>query len=118
MSLTPLIVPSRIFYHIVSGNEDSHIAIERTTGTLMANISFDRETTSQYSLLIRATNDPDYYLKKKERRLRDVIDADRSVAHVKITILDINDNPPRFEKNEYFAGTVQKRMRNLLRFYH
>ncbi|CAG2068426.1 unnamed protein product, partial [Timema podura] len=32
------------------------------------------------------------------------LDEDKSVAHVIITILDENDNPPKFERQNYYAG--------------
>lgn len=34
----------------------------------------------------------------------DEVAHDSSVAKVKITIQDENDNPPSFEKSDYYAG--------------
>lgn len=70
----------------------------------MAKISFDRETQDQYQLYIRASNDPDYYASKDERTHRDIMERDSSVARVRVVILDANDNAPRFDRTEYFAG--------------
>lgn len=94
----------RIYYSIVSGNEDNSFTIDRTTGRILANVSFDREYQDQYHLFIRATNDPDYFHPKEDRKHRDILERDPSITNVRITILDDNDNPPKFEKAEYFAG--------------
>ena len=94
----------RIYYSIISGNEENCFTIDRTTGKILANVSFDREFQDQYHLFIRATNDPDYFHTKEERKHRDILERDPSITNVRITILDDNDNPPKFEKAEYYAG--------------
>lgn len=93
----------RVYYYIISGNEDSSFKIDKTTGKLYSNISFDREVQDRYHLYIKATNDADYYPSKK-RGNRDILERDSSLASVRITILDENDNPPKFEKTEYYIG--------------
>lgn len=98
---------ARIYYNVISGNEDEAFTVDRTTGKIIARISFDREIQDQYQLFIRATNDPDYFAGKEERRHRDILERDPSIANVRITILDDNDNPPKFEKQEYFAGNFR-----------
>ncbi|EEB19942.1 conserved hypothetical protein [Pediculus humanus corporis] len=95
---------ARIYYSIISGNEENCFTIDRTTGKILANVSFDREFQDQYHLFIRATNDPDYFHTKEERKHRDILERDPSITNVRITILDDNDNPPKFEKAEYYAG--------------
>lgn len=99
---------ARIYYYIELGNEDSSFRIDRTTGKIYSNIIFDREIQDQYILYIKATDQPGYYPTKKDRRHRDILERDPSVAHVRIEILDDNDNPPKFEKTEYHAGSLRE----------
>jgi hypothetical protein len=35
---------------------------------------------------------------------RDTPERDLSVAHVRIMVLDENDNPPKFERSNYYSG--------------
>ncbi|GFG39325.1 hypothetical protein Cfor_05830, partial [Coptotermes formosanus] len=92
---------AKIFYYIISGNENGSFSLDRTTGSIYTNTSFDHEEKNEYNLLIKATNDPQYYVPEAEK---DRLERDTSVAHVRITILDENDNPPKFEHSNYYAG--------------
>lgn len=90
-----------IYYYILSGDEDGSIYLDRTDGGLYANKSFDREQKEEYDLLIIANNDPNFVPNLAENS---PIDANnRSIANVKITINDLNDNIPVFEKSTYYA---------------
>lgn len=53
-----------------------------------------------------ANNEPDFYLTEEERSkmTEEEITHDGSIAKVKITINDLNDNPPKFERNVYYAA--------------
>lgn len=57
-------------------------------------------------MYILANNEPDFYLTKEDRSkmTEDEISHDSSIAKVKITINDLNDNPPKFERNVYYAA--------------
>jgi len=92
---------AKIFYYIISGNENGSFSLDRTTGSIYTNTSFDHEEKNEYNLLIKATNDPQYYVSEAEK---DHLERDTSVAHVRITILDENDNPPKFEHSNYYSG--------------
>lgn len=95
----------RIFYHIVDGNQEKAFTLDRTQGFLRANVSFDREKQSEYSLTLYASNNPVL------DRPSDVLNAidngtatERSLARVVVRILDLNDNEPEFEHKLYYAG--------------
>ncbi|XP_076686160.1 cadherin 87A isoform X2 [Andrena cerasifolii] len=95
---------AKVYYYIEAGNEDYAFYMDKSDGSIYANKSFDRETRDKYVLSILASNDPDIYINP--------IDAGRPLTHttdhghvnVTITILDENDNPPIFERNDYYAG--------------
>ena len=53
---------AKIFYYIISGNENGSFSLDRTTGSIYTNTSFDQEEKNDYNLLIKATNDPQYYV--------------------------------------------------------
>ncbi|XP_067010919.2 cadherin-87A [Anabrus simplex] len=94
---------ARVYYHILSGNDDGGFYVDKTDGGIFTNKSFDRELKDEYNLYIKASNEPDLYLSQDElKRLED--EHDPSVAHVQITILDENDNSPHFEQANYYAG--------------
>nr|CAD7573732.1 unnamed protein product [Timema californicum] len=93
-----------IYYYILLGNGDNQFYINKLDGRLYANQTFDREKKGEYELYIKASNDPNYYLTKEEKEDLNELDEDKSVAHVIITILDENDNPPKFERQNYYAG--------------
>jgi hypothetical protein len=52
---------AKIYYYIISGNENGNFNLDRTTGSIYTNTSFDREETDEYNLRIKATNYPQYY---------------------------------------------------------
>lgn len=97
---------AKVYYYIYSGNEDGGFYLDKSDGSLYTNKSFDREVEDEYDLLILANNDPDFFLspEEKNKMTDDEVAHDSSVAKVKITIQDENDNPPSFEKSDYYAG--------------
>lgn len=96
---------ARVYYYITSGNTNSSFYIDKTTGTLFTNKSFDRELRSSYSLTILATNDPDLYINPMiSSKSSDIFVEDHSRVNVSIIILDENDSSPKFEKSDYYSG--------------
>ena len=65
----------------------------------------DREQRHQYDLLVKATNDPQYLSSADaERAKRQAMDLDPSITQVHVDVVDINDNPPHFDKDIFYAG--------------
>lgn len=97
---------AKVYYYILSGNEEKGFYLDKSDGSLYTNKSFDREQEEEYDLMILANNDPNFFLtsEEKEKMSEDQIAHDSSVAKVKITIQDENDNPPKFEKTDFYAG--------------
>nr|CAH7738219.1 unnamed protein product [Callosobruchus chinensis] len=94
---------AKVYYYILSGNEDGSFFLDRTDGGLYANKSFDREEREEYDLLLIANNDPNFH-PAPEHFPAD--EEDRSIAKVKVAILDLNDNEPKFEKPVYYAAVT------------
>ncbi|PSN52632.1 hypothetical protein C0J52_14597, partial [Blattella germanica] len=95
---------AQIFYHILIGNEEEYFHLDRISGTITTTTPFDREKRDEFNLYIKATNDPDYSLFEDDREKLNDSERDTSIAHVRITILDENDNPPKFERANYHSG--------------
>ncbi|XP_053605342.1 cadherin-87A isoform X2 [Plodia interpunctella] len=96
----------KVYYHLLEGNQDGAFTVDRTQGIIRANISFDRETKSEYSLTIYASNSP---LLENGVTILHSLDnntesQDPSATFVKIKILDENDNAPKFQHKVYYAG--------------
>lgn len=97
---------AKVYYYILSGNEEGGFYLDKSDGSLYTNKSFDREQKEEYDLFILANNDPDFFLSMEDRQkmTEEQVAHDSSVAKVKISIQDENDNPPRFEKSDFYAG--------------
>lgn len=76
-----------ITYSIFGGNSDNKFRIDRGNGQLSIQSSLDRETMSEYSLLIRAQDGG------SPRRA--------NTTTVVVTVLDVNDNDPYFYAPPY-----------------
>ena len=76
---------SLIWYSIDSQHPEAHFMIDPMSGSVQTVSKIDRETISEYTLIIRAT---DQALTQKDRLY--------STATLKIIVLDINDNKPQF----------------------
>uniref|UniRef100_A0A9J7XAC3 Protocadherin Fat 4 n=1 Tax=Cyprinus carpio carpio TaxID=630221 RepID=A0A9J7XAC3_CYPCA len=77
-------------YAIIEGNKENSFSINRATGEIRTTRPLDREKAAQYSLIVKAT---------------DRGSAPKSTAvKVLISVLDVNDNAPRFSK--IFSATV------------
>ncbi|XP_063827722.1 cadherin-87A [Ostrinia nubilalis] len=96
----------KVYYHILEGNQAGAFTLDRTQGIIRANISFDREKQSEYSLTIYASNSP--ILEHAAAILNSIDNStesqDPAVAIVRIRILDENDNEPKFQQKVYYAG--------------
>uniref|UniRef100_A0A672QGH4 Protocadherin Fat 4 n=1 Tax=Sinocyclocheilus grahami TaxID=75366 RepID=A0A672QGH4_SINGR len=77
-------------YAIIEGNQENSFSINRATGEIRTTRPLDREKAAQYSLRVKAT---------------DRGSPPKSTAvKVLISVLDVNDNAPRFSK--IFSATV------------
>lgn len=77
----------RVVYVISSGNEDSCFKMDMHEGHLRVLRPLDRERTSKYVLNITA-----FDLGQPQKH------SSRTLV---VSLLDINDNPPKFEKEDY-----------------
>ena len=70
-------------YHIIDGNYDDAFVIDPAfSGIVKTNIKLDRETYASYRLSVRAVDSGN--------------PAKSSTAILRITVVDVNDNEPRF----------------------
>nr|XP_033804886.1 protocadherin Fat 3 isoform X2 [Geotrypetes seraphini] len=67
---------------------DGHFTVDRTSGIITLEKPLDRELQSTYNITIKASD------------LSPVLSLS-SLAVVTVTVLDVNDNPPVFEKKDY-----------------
>ncbi|XP_068152287.1 cadherin-87A [Drosophila tropicalis] len=95
-----------IFYYMLLGNEDGAFYVDKLTGDIYTNKSLDREETDSYTLYILASIKSDLHISEEERASFSIktLNRDNTVAKVGITVLDVNDNAPVFEKSIYYAG--------------
>lgn len=77
-------------YAIIDGNMENSFSINRASGEIRTTRPLDREKLAQYTLKVKAT---DRGLPPKHTAVK-----------VKIKVLDVNDNAPRFSK--IFSATV------------
>ncbi|XP_077999715.1 cadherin-23-like [Glandiceps talaboti] len=78
-----------ITYSITAGNIDDVFDIREETGVIFVKGVLDRETIEIYDLTITATDNPG-----GSPRLQ-------SSEILKVTLIDVNDNPPEFFQSEY-----------------
>jgi hypothetical protein len=96
----------KIYYHIIDGNIDNRFFMEKTTGNLYANTSFDREEIESYELVVKACPKEnlteglavDDDMKKTNIKDRSYHAEDLSLTYVVVKIKDENDNKPAFSK--------------------
>ncbi|XP_013167348.1 PREDICTED: cadherin-87A [Papilio xuthus] len=99
----------KVYYHVLEGNREGAFTLDRTQGILRANTSFDREKQDEYTMTIYASNNP--ILEHAAAILNSIDNStdsqDGSVATLGVTILDENDNEPKFGQDVYYAGIKQ-----------
>jgi protocadherin Fat 1/2/3 len=83
---------SALFYEIVGGNEEAAFHINPSTGIISSQQPLDFERRRFYNLSVQAANN---------------MVAAKALVHVDIHVLDVNDNPPRFERT-YFQGNISE----------
>ncbi|XP_071125252.1 protocadherin Fat 1-like isoform X4 [Mytilus edulis] len=76
---------SEIIYKIVAGNDENWFSINKITGLIETNGDVDAEVSSEVILTILA---------------KDKISHQTSTTNLTVTILDCNDNPPKFDIKE------------------
>lgn len=73
-------------------------------------LNFCREETSSYNLYVLASKKPDLHITDEEREgfQLEALDRNSTVAKIRVTVLDVNDNPPVFERSVYNVGINAK----------
>ena len=82
---------SSLTYEITDGNQEGMFQINPSTGVIMTKQRLDFERTTFYNLTVSVSN----------------MVAAKAQTNLDIHILDVNDNPPRFEKN-LFVGNISE----------
>ncbi|XP_030375675.1 fat-like cadherin-related tumor suppressor homolog [Scaptodrosophila lebanonensis] len=80
-------VNAEILYYIMGGNEQRKFMMNSTSGVLSVNGSLDYEKTKAYFLTVQAIDGGTPPLS--------------NIAYVNISVLDVNDNSPKFLQNIY-----------------
>ncbi|KAB0801704.1 hypothetical protein PPYR_03890 [Photinus pyralis] len=95
---------SKVYYYLLS-DIDNAFYIDKLNGSLYTRKGLDREHIDEYELQILANSEPDFYLTSmEENHMLNESDTLRNVATVKVTILDVNDNGPVFNRTVYYAA--------------
>lgn len=104
--------PPEVYYYLLVGNDEGAFYLDKTSGDIFTNKSLDREYKESYSLYILASNKPDLHISDEEKlmytQMIEKLERDSTIAKVYITILDVNDNPPVFDHEIYYAGISSK----------
>ncbi|KAI1893987.1 hypothetical protein AGOR_G00129330 [Albula goreensis] len=82
-------VNRKVVYSLVD-SADSFFSIDKSSGIVVLEKLLDRELQSTYNITVQATD------QGESVKLS-------SLVNVTITVLDINDNPPVFERRDYLA---------------
>ena len=88
---------AQIRYSMVGGNSQGHFIIDAYSGEIMLTSTLDYESTSQYRLVVRAQDGGRPAAKS-------------NTTHVIVSVIDVNDNDPRFPTNLY-PVSVQENVR-------
>lgn len=95
-----------IYYYMLLGNENGAFYVDKRSGDVYTNRTLDREEVDTYHLYILASKKSDLHISERERFEMDVetLERDAHVGKVQVKVLDLNDNPPIFERDTYYAG--------------
>ena len=96
----------RVFYYITRGNEGSWFSIDKTQGTIYTKQTLDREERDQYTLFVKASNNPGYVCEANhcDIKMSETNTEDGSILKIEVNIQDINDNDLQFVTNQFFVG--------------
>ncbi|XP_037604589.1 protocadherin Fat 3 [Sebastes umbrosus] len=84
-----------VIFTIAEGDPSLQFDIGFDTGIISVIYPLDYETTQYYRLTVKAT---------------DTLTGAKSEVDVDIVVLDVNDNPPLFQNNSYFAVLTENSM--------
>ncbi|KAI1297890.1 Cadherin-87A [Halotydeus destructor] len=103
----------KIFYHLIDGNPEAIFHLDRDSGVIFANTSFDREYRSSYELVVKASPKDkltlDHMINSQlSIRQRSFNVDDLSLALITIKILDVNDNRPEYSRPVYRSGIPER----------
>lgn len=90
-------------YYLVGGQFKERFRLNLFTHNLSAKVLLDREEQDNYTLIIQASNDCTMH---EPANLTVHDPNDRSQLLVKIKILDVNDNSPKFTKDVFTGGVT------------
>lgn len=91
--LSPAGVNRKVVYSLAD-SADGFFSVDSSSGIVVLERPLDREQQSSYTLRVRATD------QSPGRALS-------SLATVSITVLDVNDNPPVFERRDYLVSVPE-----------
>ncbi|CAN7993536.1 unnamed protein product [Ixodes hexagonus] len=91
-------------YYIVGGNERRRFSLDLFTHQLSASEVLDREEEANYTLLVQASDDCFH----EPRPVARFDPRDNTLLQVQISVLDVNDNPPRFVSPVFTGGVTME----------
>ncbi|KAH9361060.1 hypothetical protein HPB48_002922 [Haemaphysalis longicornis] len=86
------------------GNEKGRFALDIFTHQLSATEALDREEQANYTLVVRASDDCFH----EPRPVTRFDPKDNTLLQVEISVLDLNDNPPRFVSRVFTGGVTME----------
>lgn len=78
-------------YTIADGNNEGYFKINPMNGLIQTARNLDREQVAVFNLLVVARDE----------------DANQGTTRLQITVMDVNDEAPRFLQPEYFASVIE-----------
>ncbi|XP_075054823.1 protocadherin Fat 3 isoform X5 [Mixophyes fleayi] len=83
----------KVAYYLVD-SADGHFTVDEQSGIIVLEQPLDRELQSSYNITVKASD-------------RSPIQSLSSFAVVTIAVLDVNDNPPVFERRDYLVSVPE-----------
>ncbi|XP_023593491.1 cadherin-23 [Trichechus manatus latirostris] len=93
-----------VYYFIAAGNEEKNFHLQ-PDGRLLVLRDLDREREAVFSFIVKASSNRSWTPPRGPSSALDLL-ADLTLQEVRVVLEDINDQPPRFTKAEYTAGSV------------
>ncbi|KAM4636899.1 cadherin-23 [Discoglossus pictus] len=95
-----------VYYFIAAGNTGNNFQLT-PEGKLTVLQDLDREKEPYYSLIVKASSNKNWKVRKSLRSSTTFDPStDSTLQELRIYLEDINDQPPRFTKSEYTAGVA------------